>query len=315
VLKVPAYTVPWDKISQSAIMTTKHGDTSQTDWKIRASRLPDSYFTWPRERFKVCEADPHFGRKRSRSQFSIQYLLDPTEGKPGRLSIQQMTALVSDPPLPGGQADPNANQYATFVTLDPASGVNTRFADYAGIAVVKIRWAKSEPLPDVHVMEAYKFEQGVFEQVEFCADLSARYECSVMYEANSQQRGTYTNAFSHQRPGVKLVPVYTTEGNKFDNEMGLTRIRTLIQSEKLKVPQSQVESEGIQTMLTEVRDLGTDRHDHLCCAVWFVYKWLFEQVRYLNVQGMAPTMTRRFGSTGGFFGSHPTQRSWKAWRR
>ena len=315
-LKVPAYTVPWDKISQSAIQTTKHGDTSQTDWKIRASRLPDSYFTWPRERFKVSEADPHFGRKRSRSQFSIQYLLDPTEGKPGRLSIQQMAELISETPPAGGHANPNAAQYATFVTLDPASGVNTRLADYAGVAVVKIRWPKSEPLPDMHIMEAYKFEQGVYEQVEFCADLSERYECPVMYEANSQQRGTYTSAFSHQRPSVKLVPVYTTEGNKFDNEMGLTRIRTLIQSDKLKVPQSQIESEGIQTMLSEVRDLGSDKHDHICAAVWFVYKWLFEQVRYLNVGYAAPTMTRRFGgNAGGFFGGHPAQRSWKTWRR
>src|SRR5665213_1055044 len=125
VIRVPAYTVDWDKISQSAIQTTKHGDTNDTDWEIRASRLPDKYFTWPRERFKVAEADPHFGRKRTRSQFSIQYLLDPTEGKPGRLSLKQMRDLVRDVEFP------EASDWATFITLDPASGVNTRFSDYA----------------------------------------------------------------------------------------------------------------------------------------------------------------------------------------
>jgi hypothetical protein len=319
VIRVPAYTVPWDKISQSAIQTTKHGDTFETDWKIRASRLPDSYFTWARQRYKVTEADPHFGKKRTRAQFSLTHLLDPTEGKPGRLSLKQLEDLIRDKPQQGGNADPNAAEFATFVTLDPASGVNTRFADYAGIAVVKIRWPRSEKLPEVQVIEAYKFEQGVIEQVDFIADLTAKYQCPLIYEANSQQRGTYTNAFGHYQPSVKLIPVWTTEGNKFDTEMGLTIIKTLIQTERLKVPLSQIDSEGIQSMLSEVRELGgaTDRHDHICCAVWFVCKWLYEQIRYLSPDNAAPsTMTRRFGSsTGGFFRSHPAQRSWKSWQR
>ena len=138
-----------------------------------------------------------------------------------------------------------------------------------------------------------------------------------MYEANAQQRGTYTNNFSHLRREVRLVPVYTTQGNKFDNEMGLTIIRTLIQSEKLKVPLSQVESEGVQAMLSEVRDLGTERHDHICCSIWFVVKWLYEQVRYLNAPMTdAPVMTRRFGQgNGGFFRPHAGQRSWRTWPR
>src|SRR5665213_2307735 len=314
VLRVPAYTVDWDKIAQSAYMK---GMTTKNTWQERAAQLPDKYFTWPRLRFKVCEADPHFGRKHTRSQFSVQYLLDPTEGKPGRLSLKQMADLIREEPQSGGSAEPGAMEYKTFVSLDPASGVNTRFADYAGIAVVKVRWPKSESLPDVHVMEAYKFEQGVYEQVNFIADLCARYGCACMYEANSQQRGTYTNAFAHQQPQVQLVPVWTTEGNKFDNEMGLTRVRSVIQSGKLKVPESQVDSDGIQTMLSEVRDLGTEKHDHLCAAVWFPMKWLFEQMKLVGV-GQAPTqMTKRFGGAarGGFFGSHPTQRNWKSWQR
>lgn len=312
-IRVPAYTADWEHVKEFAYA---FGTTTQTPWQERARNVPDKYFTWPRKRDKVLEADPNFGHKRSRSQFSIQYLLDPTEGKPGRLSVKQLQDLVRDDLPQGGNADPHAQEFATFVSLDPASGVNTRFADYAGIAVVKIRWPASEKLPDVQIMEAYKFEQGVHEQVEFLADLCAKYQCPLMYEANAQQRGTYTNAFRYQRPEVKLVPVWTTEGNKFDNEMGLTRVRTVIQAGRLKVPESQVESEGVQTMLTEVRDLGTERHDHICCAVWFPMKWLYEQIKLGSVDQVPSTMTRRFGrSAGGFFHPRSAQHSWRAWQR
>lgn len=313
VIRVPAYTTEWKHVAEFAYA---FGTTTQTPWQERAKNVPDKYLTWPRQRFKVLEADPNFGHKATRSQFALTRLLDPTEGKPGRLSIKQMQDLIREEPQQGGNSTPEAAQYKTFVSLDPASGVNTRFADYAGIAVVKIRWPKSEALPDVQVMEAYKFEQGVFEQVNFIADLCARYECACMYEANSQQRGTYTNAFAHQQPQVQLVPVWTTEGNKFDNIMGLTRVRTVITMGKLKVPESQLESEGVQTMLSEVRDLGTDRHDHICLAVWLPMKWLYEQLKLMGV-GQAPSqMTRRFGaSPSGFFRSHAAQRSWRSWRR
>jgi hypothetical protein len=315
VMRVPAYTVEWKHVAEYAYA---FGATTETPWIERAKNVPDKYLTWPRQRFKVLEADPNFGKKRTRAQFSLTHLLDPTEGKPGRLSLKQLEDLIKDSPQQGGTVAPSATEFATFVTLDPASGVNTRFADYAGIAVVKIRWPRSEKLPEVQVIEAYKFEQGVVEQVDFIADLCAKYQCPLIYEANSQQRGTYTNAFGHYQPAVKLIPVWTTEGNKFDTEMGLTVIKTLITTERLKVPLSQIDSEGIQSMLSEVRELGgaTDRHDHICCAVWFVCKWLYEQVRYLNVEHSAPTMTRHFGSSnGGFFRSHPAQRSWRTWQR
>ena len=159
-------------------------------------------------------------------------------------------------------------------------------------------------------MEAHRFEQGLHEQVNFAADLCLRYECDIMYEANSQQRGTYQNAFSHLRPEVRLVPVYTTQGNKFDTEMGLTVIRSLISSKRLKVPQSQLDAEGVGTLLTEVRDLGSDRHDHICSAVWFPVKWLYEQIRLYNGSPVGPQQfSRRFAPAARDW------RSWQAWRR
>lgn len=298
-IKLPAYAVPRSKIEESDYM--KGGNTSEP-WENRAARLPDRYFTWPRKRFKVTGADPLFGKGLKKAQFGIQYLLDPAEAKPGRLSLTQLKALVHETETPGDE------DWQIFCSLDPAAGTQTRFADYAGISVVKIRWPRSEKFPLVRVLEAFKFEQGLFEQVQLCADLCRDYGCKMIYESNSQQGGTYANAFGHLRPEVKLIPFYTTHGAKFDEEQGLTVVSTLVRNERLKVPADKLEDEGMQALLTEIRDLGTERHDHLTCSVWFSINHIYQQVRHMNSPALVGTMSGR-----GFGNNQPL--SWRNWRR
>ena len=297
-MKVSAYTQDWEKIRQSAYMKLADGKQSNTTtpWAERAALLPDKYFTWPRKRFKITSQDPYFGKGMTKAQFSIAYLLDPSAGDPTRLSLQQMQRLVSETDFP------QEGDWTTVVSLDPAAGVKTHFADYAGISVVKIRWPRDQKLPETQVLEAHRFEQGLFEQVGFCADLCAKYSCDLVYESNAQQGGTYANAFSHLRPEVRLIPVYTTHGAKFDTEMGLTVIRTLVKERRLMVPEGQLDSEGMRFLLEEVRDLGTEKHDHITCSVWFVVNWLYQQVRAYNGPKLVSV-------------SANSALSWRTWRR
>jgi hypothetical protein len=129
----------------------------------------------------------------------------------------------------------------------------------------------------------------------------------MIYESNAQQGGTYANAFGHLRPEVKLIPFYTTHGAKFDEEMGLTVIATLVRNERLKVPGDKLEDEGMQAFLQEIRDLGTERHDHITASTWFVVNWLYQHVRHLNAPALVSTMGGRA------FGNAPL--SWRTWRR
>src|ERR1700682_654640 len=281
-IKLPAYTKPREDWSGYMF-----GSTTETPWEERAAKVPDHYFTWPRKRYKVTGADPWFGKGLKKAPFGIQYLLDPTEAKPGRLSLTQLKDLVHE------TDEPEEKDWQTFVSLDPAAGTQTRFADYAGISVIRIRWPRSEKYPLVRVVEAFKFESGLFEQVQLCADLCRDYGCKMLYESNAQQGGTYANAFGHLRPEVKLIPFYTTHGAKFDEDMGLTVVATLVRNERLKIPADKLEDEGMQAFLQEIRDLGTERHDHITASVWFIVSWLYQQVRYINSAPLVGTMGAR----------------------
>ena len=309
VITVPAYTVPWDKVSQYAYMKLPDGTQSNrsTPWEERAQLLPDKLFTWPRKRMKITKQDPMFGKGMSKLQFFLAYLLDPTGGDPMRLSSDQLSKLVEE------TAFEETDNWITLVSLDPAAGVEQ---DYCGISVVRIRWPKDDVHPQVQVLEAHRFEQGLIEQVNFAADLCWKYPeteegqekgrpCRLIYENNAMQGGTYKNAFRHHRPEIRLVPLYTSGGAKFDTEMGLTVIRTLVNKHRLHVPESQITSEGIETFLTEVRDLGSDReHDHISASVWFVVRWLWKQVEQHKRDGSRDPMSdaRRFAAhRPGFF--------------
>jgi hypothetical protein len=228
---------------------------------------------WPAKLEKVRKQ----WRRMDKDQFAIAYLMDPTGGNPNRLSLEDIKRLTSEAEVP----DPKGAQ--TFVSIDPASGSANRNADYCGISVVRILWPKDEKYPRLEVMEAHRvdYPAGLIEHVHLAADLARKYDCKIIYEANAQQGGVYSNAFMHHRPEAhrKLLRFNTTGSNKFDEEMGLTVVRHLVRDGRLLVPQSQLESEGIQSLLREIRDLGSDRHhDHISASIWFVVRWVYKQV-------------------------------------
>lgn len=313
-IKIPAYTVPYDQILKYPRRPNGQPSASAEPWEKRASYLKERVFTWPRKRYKVTENDPKFGAKMRPADFAIRYNLDPTVGNPTRLSYLQMRKLVSSAEFVG------EDNWVSVVALDPAAGVGE---DYAGISVVRLRWPQKDKLPEVVMLEAHAFEQGLFEQVNFCAELAHQYGTGdpkqplrLIYESNAQQGGTYRNAFGHMRPEIQLVPIYTSQGAKFDTEMGLTVIRELVREHRLKVPESQLDAEGMQTMLREVRDLGTAAHDHIACSVWFVVRWLYDQVRSYNGPPLvAAGAGSRMGFGAGSIGGGGYVPSWRTWRR
>ena len=308
VSKVPAYTVTYDHISRAPNL--RDGSSSEKlPWEERAKMIPDRYYTWPRKRFKVAAQDPKFGKGMTLEQFSISYLLDPSAGNPSRLDFKTIRKLVEDVEFDEESED----AWITLGSIDPAGGVGQ---DYAGISAMRIRWPKSQKFPDVEILEATKFEQGLFEQVDFAADMCWRHTetqkgafegrpARLVYENNALQGATYRNAFQHKRPEIRLVPYYTSAGAKFDTEMGLTVIRTLVREHKLKVMESQIETEGVQTLLREIRDLGSNAHDHISASIWFVVRWIYAQVRGANApQYDNPQNAKRFNAAPrGFF--HP----------
>ena len=320
VITVPAYTQPWDHVSRWAYPKLADGSRSntKTPWEERAKLLPEKLLTWPRKRMKICKQDPMFGKNMTKLQFFLAYLLDPSGGDPMRLSSDQLQKLVEKAEFGEEGA------WITVVALDPAAGVEQ---DYCGISAVRIRWPREEELPQVQLLEAHRFEQGLIEQTDFAADLCWKYleteegqwkgrPCRLIYENNAMQGGTYKNSFTHRRPEIRLVPIYTGSG-KFDTKMGLTVIRTLVKQERLGVPESEIDSEGIQTFLTEVRDLGSEReHDHIAASVWFAVTWLWKQVRTMNGPQPDPMhdLNRFAPKRQGFFRSR-THAGVARWRR
>ena len=306
-IKIPAYTVPYPKVEQYAYMKLADGTQSntKTPWEERAARLPSKLFTWPRKRYKVCEHDPNFGAQMTKQHFLLRDQCDPTAGDHNRLNFKTLRRLVEDAEFDDQGA------WITVVSLDPAAGVGE---DYAGISVVKIRWPQAALLPDIQVLEAHRFTDGITEQVDFVADLCWKYPetqdgaykgrpLRVVYENNAQQGGQYKNVFSHRRPEIRLVPIYTSGAAKADTELGLTVIKTLVKQHKLGVPASQADSDGVQTLLREIRDLGSNADDHISCSIWFVVRWIFGQVRMLNAPKLEDhNQSRRFSPRQpGFF--------------
>lgn len=302
VMRLPAYTVDWKKI-----MGYQPYDKTAGNWQGAGARIPATYFSWPLKRVKVLSQDPYFGKGMTKAQFSIAYLLDPSAGDASRLSLEEIERLMRETEFP------EARDWKTFVSIDPASGSRGRQADYCGISVVKLRWPKDQKLPEVQVLEAYKFEQGIIEQVKFAADLALQYNCDVMYESNAQQKGNYRDTFQHFRPDVRLVEFYTKHESKYDTEAGLQIIRTIVRSGRLKVPESKLDSEGVLALMQEVRDLGGEAHDHIACSVWFPIRWFYEQVRGMNASGIVLGGVRS-PFAGSIFAGNGTP-SWNSWRR
>lgn len=261
--------------------------------------VPPSYL-WADKADKVERA-----RKRLKKwQFSIAYLMDPTGGDQTQMSAEQISDATQE-------AEFKEEEFLGFVSLDPAAGSENKRADYAGITVLKIHWPYGEELPNVEIQEAHAFTQGLFEQVHFCASLAARYGYPVIYEINSQQGGTYQNSFSHLHPEVELLRHYTTNANKFDTSMGLSVVKTLVNKRKLHVPDHQLESDGIQNLIQELRDLKPPftKHDHICASIWFAVRYAYERARHSKlapIQSSYLQPYRRSGFQVGFNSALPS---------
>ena len=256
-----------------------------------AHKAEDKYL-WPQQQGKVEDQRKHMNRM----QFSIAYRLDPRGGDPSRLSFEELLALTQE-----SQFNVQQDVTRTFVSLDGASGSAHRLADYAGIAVTRIHWEQGQELPLVESLELHKVPQGLFEQVNMAAELAHKYSengtpIPVMYDSNANQGQIYADTFRHLHPEIRLVRHYTRAGEKFDNKLGLTVIKTIMRAKRFHVPQSQLESEGVDAFLREVRDLGDPAaHDHICSAVWFVIRWAYEQARFFTgslVNGYSPQFGR-----------------------
>ena len=310
VSKLPAYTVDWKTIQGYGPHnpTSEWGRANPLAWQEAGARIPDKYFSWPDMRLKVLSQDPYFGHGLTKEDFSLNFLLDPSAGDPTRLTLQQIQKLV-------GEAEfPTSSDWLTLVCFDPASGSESRWADYCGISVISIRWPNGNvkgSLPEVQVLEAHKYTQGIMEQVDFIADLCAQYQCKLLYETNSQQGAIYSNLFRHQRPEVVLLPHFTSREDKYDdkNGLGLTVVRTLVKGHRLNVPQSQLDSDGMQALLREIRDLGSDKSaDHICLSVWMGIRYLFNQVNSYSNPGLVAAVARSW--SGG-----AAAMDWRTWRK
>lgn len=238
----------------------------------------DGTLLWPEKAKKVNDAR----RSLNKAQFAIAYLMDPTGGDTSMLSEQQIRELMQEPKF-----DPEGWQ--TYISIDPAAGTGNRRADYCGICVCRIRWKQGNKLPEVEVLRAIKCTEGLWEQVHLCAALAAEYGAPVVYETNGQQGGTYATTFAHLHPEVSLIRHYTSAGNKFDTEMGLTVLRTLLRERCLLSTPDQLETEGLQTLITEIRDLGQGAHDHIACSLWFVVRHAYQGARMFSGPRVAST--------------------------
>lgn len=276
----------WDVVRYPAYI----GDPNAQTWERQ--------YLWPQKRAKIEEQRKFM----SRLQFSIAYLLDPTAGDMNAMSYEDVVRFSSG-------ADFTQGQPVTLVTLDPASGSKTRRADYAGLAVVRGEWAPGEPIPTLDVLEAYRFTEGIFEQVGFAAKLARDHDCAVIYETNSQQGMNYKAVFDRVAPDVKLIGHYTSAHEKWDERLGVTIIKTLVRDRKLRVPQGLLEEDGIRTLLTEIRDLrvGSTADDHISSALWFVVRWMEKtrgRIQSLPKFKLVGRAASPWGRPSGFGGSY-----------
>lgn len=238
-------------------------------YKYESGRL-----IWPSKRDKIAA----LRRRWTTKQFQIAMELSPL-GDGDLLSyetIQQHTHALTPQ---------TSDQSPIYVSIDPASGSRHRRADYCGLAVVRIEWGQ-EPLPQVAVLEAYKVRDEAIEQVKEAARLARRYgrltkPAPVIVEVNAMQR-VYRQLFKHFAPDIPVIGHYTNDRNKHDEQMGLTVLKTLVREGRLKLvsPEGRDhQSEGMRSLVHEIRDLGSSKNDHISCAVWFVLYHTFQQVR------------------------------------
>ena len=233
---------------------------------------PPRRYLWPEKKEKV-----DLARIKLRTlEFSVAYLMDPTGGDRSRLSAAEIRKRIQD-------VDGPIEDHSTgFVTLDPASAMRSVHGDYAGLAVVRVQWPQGDELPRVDVLEAHQFTRGLFEQVHFCAELSKRYGYPVIYEGNSQQGGVYQNTFMHLHPDIPIVRHFTSHSNKFDDAMGMTVVKRLVEKRLLYVPPDDLDSEGVLALVQEVRDLVPPfkQHNHISAAIWFAVRYVYERIRH-----------------------------------
>lgn len=230
-------------------------------------------YLWPAKAEKVERAR----RALRKLEFSVAYRMDPTGGDPTRVSSQQIQERMS-------VAAQVSQEHAGYIALDPASGAQGPRVDYAGIAVVKIHWPPGDELPEIEIPEAYNFSQGLFEQVHLCAELHEKYGFPVIYERNAQQGQVYADTFRHLHPEVPLIGHYTSHQNKFDVSMGLSVIKRLAIESKLFVPEAERESDGIEQLVVEIRDLQPPfkTHNHISAAIWFAVRHAYDKVRHYS---------------------------------
>jgi hypothetical protein len=256
-------------------------------------------YLWPAKKDKV----EHARRRLRKLEFAVAYLMDPTGGDPTRVSSSQLMKAT--------QEAKKVDEYnVALVALDPASGGQGRKQDYAGVAVVRIQWPIQEELPNVEIQECHSYTQGLFEQVHMCAALSTRYGYPVIYEINSQQGGTYQNAFAHLHPETKLLRHHTDAKTKFDTSMGLTVVKRLAVERKLHVPPDHLDDEGTVQLIQELRDLQPPfkTHNHIAAAIWFAVRYAYEQVRYHQVMPIRTTYGNRLqlNRRGPYYGGQPS---------
>lgn len=314
-------------------------------WGVRRwpYKKEDGSYLWPAKHDKIRE----FRKSMTKQEFSIAFEMDPSGGDESALSLQQIEQMAADgigpqdgSEMPICQACGGSGKVMSWdrgrlmwmrcsecegrsvvvspvvlVVLDPASGSKTKRADYAGLAVERIMWVYGEDLPRVEVLEAHKFTLGIYEQVSAASNLSKRYECDVVYEANGQQGNNYASVKrkmleSGEIPESTWHRFYTTSQNKnWDVKLDPTIMRSLLVSKRLMIPASRHADEGVQALFTEIMDYGSGGHDHILMALWMGIRWAYE---HKNMDKMrkrslfAPSVAQEyFQSSRGFI---PTRR-------
>lgn len=256
---------------------------------ISMTRQPYKYesgrLIWPAKRQKIRE----YRSTLTPDQFAIAMELDPSGG--GQLlsyeEIQRRTAAKAAQLAVG-----------TYVSLDPASGSKNRRADYAGITVSRIEWLDGETLPRLEVLYAEANKLGVFEQVHRVAELARTHDCPVIFEGNSQQRGTYTSVFERLHPETRTICYITTKEKKTDPILGLSVIRTLIHQGRMHIvePSGAGTDDGAKALIREIRDLGSGAKDHMCMSLWFVIRHAYEMSRTSHLPHFKPLIRHRIGN-------------------
>jgi hypothetical protein len=232
---------------------------------------------WPRKRQKIEEMRALWDEE----TWAIAMELNPKGTNPFSLTVREVTEKTSAAGAPMPVTD------WTFVSLDPASGSRKSRADYAGIAVERIRWEEDWILPRVEVVECYRYSEEAVAQVTFGLELAEKHKAPLIVETNAMQR-VYKGLFAHFARQLRasgtlswfderqhILTHYTTKANKTDNKMGVTVVKTLARSGNLHI----LESESSKVLQREIANLGTGSDDHITMAVWFPIRYVYDHRR------------------------------------